>query len=530
MNTIPSIGPDTAIAPRTGSASPQTPPQQRTDAAPAVIADDPSAAADPGVMLKITPPVQPRQGDPKVIERDQNSALSQLASLLSDPDVVQIASISESAKEADEAVQKRVALAFAALPADVQEAIRLASTPAIAKLLRLAALTAPAIREAPAILHTGVMPMADQVGEAVEVLRQVLQQAPPFKLAQFLQELGKLRVAQSGFLHQAPHLTQPRLEGQMTGFESTLNQSWVDSPQAVQSKMLAQVRAGQPTPNLQMLQREGGPLEPLQVGQPRPDQMPGQTEEGDLESLQAVQRQPLQAGQQIQEKGLAVLSEPLMRQQSGASEAGSQHDLPEGEQSTSDESRREVSTQQTVKPSLTSTSEKSVGMPGTGGVLLQAPDAVEREAGRTFTNLAITSPLEALNGRSPEVHGGSVSFSPQFTEAAIRDGLRLIMDGRMLWQGQLTPGVPMQFERSDAWITNQQSLGGMEKGTSLKVKLHLPNIGPLEVRAMGFGGQVSVRLYADSGVTASVADALPDLQARLKARGLAGTQVLVDSL
>jgi hypothetical protein len=118
----------------------------------------------------------------------------------------------------------------------------------------------------------------------------------------------------------------------------------------------------------------------------------------------------------------------------------------------------------------------------------------------------------------------------QHTEAAIRDGLRLLMDGRMLWQGQFTPGVPMQFERSDTWRTNRRSLGGMEKGTSLKVKLQLPNIGPLEVRAMGFGGQVSVRLHAVSDVTQTVANALPELQTRLKERGLAGAQVLVDSL
>ena len=63
MNTIPSVTADAAIAPRTGSGSPQTQSQQRADAAPAVVADNAAAKADPGVMLKITPPVASRQGD-----------------------------------------------------------------------------------------------------------------------------------------------------------------------------------------------------------------------------------------------------------------------------------------------------------------------------------------------------------------------------------------------------------------------------------------------------------------------------------
>ena len=43
MNQIPSVGSDAAIAPRTGSGSPQSSPQQRADAVATVVSDSISA-------------------------------------------------------------------------------------------------------------------------------------------------------------------------------------------------------------------------------------------------------------------------------------------------------------------------------------------------------------------------------------------------------------------------------------------------------------------------------------------------------
>jgi hypothetical protein len=110
----------------------------------------------------------------------------------------------------------------------------------------------------------------------------------------------------------------------------------------------------------------------------------------------------------------------------------------------------------------------------------------------------------------------------------LRDALRLLMDGRMLWHGDLTPGVPMQLERSDAWQANRRALGGMEKGSSLRVSVRLPQLGLLELRALGFGGQVSVRIQADSHAAPAMAQALPALQQQLRVRGLAGAQIVVE--
>jgi hypothetical protein len=120
-------------------------------------------------------------------------------------------------------------------------------------------------------------------------------------------------------------------------------------------------------------------------------------------------------------------------------------------------------------------------------------------------------------------------LSPAQTEQAVRDGLKMVMDGRMLWTGQFTPGVWMALERSDAWRADREHPGGLQKGTSLRFKLELPQLGVVEIRALGFGGQVSARVQADPAVTPKLAEALPALQERLRHKGLAGAQVLIES-
>lgn len=106
MNSIPLVGPDAGIAPRTGSGSPQTPSQQRADAAPTVLSDS-GVSADPGVLLKITPPVLPRESN---INVDQRMPADQLAAFLAkqqlEKQTVALA-LGNSAEQADQALLGR---------------------------------------------------------------------------------------------------------------------------------------------------------------------------------------------------------------------------------------------------------------------------------------------------------------------------------------------------------------------------------------------------------------------------------------
>jgi len=188
MNVIPAVGPDTAIAPRTGSGSPQTPPQQRADAAPSVLSDS-AIQADPGVMLKIIPPVMPREPSLRIGAQLTPDQMAEMLALQKAQQQGAVQGLDSNAEQADLQVAIRIAQAFEALPADVQEAIRGASSPAIAQLLKLAAMTAPGIKEAPAVVRSGPLPLAEQPGEAAAQLLRNINNTEMFKLAQFLRSV-----------------------------------------------------------------------------------------------------------------------------------------------------------------------------------------------------------------------------------------------------------------------------------------------------------------------------------------------------
>ena len=424
MNTIPTIGPDAAIAPRTGSGSPQTPPQQRADAAPAVLADA-AAKADPGVMLKVVPPALPRDGsvglrapaqDPLAglmaalfgtVERDEQEGVLALppgveAEDLPDgmsPQQLQawLRSLFRNAIDQDNDLLQRLTQSLESLPPETREAIQKASTPAMAQLLKFAAITEAGRREAPARLDGGTQPLAEQAHDAVARLLETIRTALPFQLAARIREFMP---AQMGSTLPSAPTTQP-------------SQSALPVPLA-------------------------------------------------------------QANQMDQRSGLAQTASL-------------------GPSATIDEQ--------------TGLGQASLGQSGVGQPSSSASPAQ-----------AVVNPL--LAG----------VMSAQQAELALRDALRLLMDGRLQWQGVLTPGVPLQLERSDAWQANRGALGGMEKGSSLRLRLQLPNLGDLELRALGFGGQVSVRIHATESSTPAFASALPSLQAKLRDRGLAGAQIALDSL
>jgi len=448
MNSIPVIGPDAGIAPRTGSGSPQTPAQQRADTAPTVLSDT-GVSADPGVLLKITPPVLARESS---INVDQRMPADQLAAFLAkqqlEKQTVALA-LGNSAEQADQALLGRVAQVLSALPPDVQEAIRNASTPAIAQLLKLAALTAPGIKNAPAVIETLSVPVAKQADVAAIHLLQEIAQSDAFRLASTLR----------GILQDLSFSVRTLTEVESSG-RAMLNQN---GELANQSTVYS---TRQPTDP----ENDGAPV----------SQNSGSAGVGGIRTA----------------SGLTPVITPT----------------------NSDLARNQVASKAYQDPSQS---------------FFNVIDQL--------INTPLEEPTESLSqsvsAQSKETVGALLSpapsglgITPEQAEKGLREGLKLLMDGRMVWQGEFTPGVPLRLERSDAWQADRRGLSGLDKGTSLRVQLRLPSVGLLEVRAFGFQGQVSVRVHAEPQSTATFAGALPELIARLKERGLSGTQVVVDSL
>ena len=450
MNSIPVVGPDSGIAPRTGSGSPQTPSQQRADAAPAVLSDT-GVSADPGVMLKIAPPVLSRDANPNV---DQRLPADQLAAFLAKQQLEKqgvVLALGNSAEQADQALVERVAQALSALPTDVQDAIRNASTPAIAQLLKLAALTSSGIKDAPAILQAASVPAGSQPDLAATALLEDIAQSHSFRLASALR--GVFQDLSFGVRRLTPE-------------ESYLGK--------MRQLPAEQYEGGDGT-------REGVPL----------GRISEKFSPGNHQMQSTVSGEQKQTVQQPTNP-LAIVGLELSRNQNAANA------YQEPNQALL----------RFIDQVVSSPADESIGIANQG-----ASNFIK----------------ESASSIAP-VNQGAQAITAQEAELGLREGLKLLMDGRMVWQGEFTPGVPLRLERSDAWQADRKGFGGMDKGTSLRLQLRLPSVGLVEIRALGFQGQVSVRVHAESKSTAAFAGGLPDLIARLKQRGLSAAQVVVDSL
>jgi len=496
MNTIPSVTADAAIAPRTGSGSPQTPSQQRADTAPTVVSDNAAAHADPGVMLKITPPVASRQGDVSVPQHALPGEVAQALADLEAERAGEIKALVGTAGDADEAVATRFAQALAALPSDVQEAIRQASTPAIAKLLRLAAMTAPGIKEAPAWVRTGEQALAQSPQDAAQALLTAIKHAPPFELAAALKAVLSPRAADGASQTTTPgaNTTTPGLEATDAASQTTTSRSNNTQAAAAQPADVSQPATSQ---KVQSLQPSIAPQSGF------PDQ---QTDDALRQSMSSLQGSVFDDG--APQASLLPGQNGSASTQAGVSSAGS-------------------------------ASQGLLGAPQAYPGAAQGPGASILQSGNpqaALSDFLGSLGLQAAGGAqqaqpsNQTIPQAPLLVSSPHAEEGMRDALRLLMDGRLMWQGQFTEGVPMRFERSDAWRANRRSTGGMEKGSSIRISLELPSLGRVEVSGLGFGGQVSLRVQAEDPATSTMVKALPQLQAKLRERGLAGTQVVIESL
>ena len=110
----------------------------------------------------------------------------------------------------------------------------------------------------------------------------------------------------------------------------------------------------------------------------------------------------------------------------------------------------------------------------------------------------------------------------QADDPVAKDAARLLLNGVLLWQGELVPGVQARMTREDAWREAPDGSGQMQKGASLKIDMALPNSGSFQVAGVQFGNEVLLNIrVADSAEDYRVA--YPALRERLDS--LEGGQV-----
>ena len=78
----------------------------------------------------------------------------------------------------------------------------------------------------------------------------------------------------------------------------------------------------------------------------------------------------------------------------------------------------------------------------------------------------------------------------------VRDSVKLLLRGDLLWQGQLMPNVQGRLYREDAWETEDKPPFELQKGSRITLDVTLPNLGPFKVVGTQFGESVHVAIQA----------------------------------
>lgn len=119
--------------------------------------------------------------------------------------------------------------------------------------------------------------------------------------------------------------------------------------------------------------------------------------------------------------------------------------------------------------------------------------------------------------------------------AAVRDSVKLLLRGDLLWQGQLMPNVQGRLYREDAWEADPDQPGQLQKGSRITMEVSLPNLGPFKVVGTQFGDSVHVAVEGAPDAQSTLANSFaglleqlrtqvdPDAKVSLKDGGTLGT-------
>ena len=92
---------------------------------------------------------------------------------------------------------------------------------------------------------------------------------------------------------------------------------------------------------------------------------------------------------------------------------------------------------------------------------------------------------------------------------------RMLVHGKMQWQGELLPGIAVTLDREDAWREDPQHAGQAQKGASLRAQIDLPRLGRMTVMAYQWGEHMDLRVMLPSSPDSALNAAWPLLEDRL---------------
>jgi hypothetical protein len=100
--------------------------------------------------------------------------------------------------------------------------------------------------------------------------------------------------------------------------------------------------------------------------------------------------------------------------------------------------------------------------------------------------------------------------------AAVKDSVKLLLRGDLLWQGQLMPNVQGRLYREDAWEPDPDQPGQLQKGSRITMEVSLPNLGPFKIVGTQFGDSVHVAVEGAPEAQSTLASAFASLLEQMR--------------
>lgn len=102
--------------------------------------------------------------------------------------------------------------------------------------------------------------------------------------------------------------------------------------------------------------------------------------------------------------------------------------------------------------------------------------------------------------------------------SAVRDSVKLLLRGDLLWQGQLMPNVQGRLYREDAWEADEKPPFELKKGCRITLDVILPNLGPFKVVGTQFGESVHIAIQASPEGQSVLVSSFPTLLEQMHAQ------------
>jgi hypothetical protein len=100
--------------------------------------------------------------------------------------------------------------------------------------------------------------------------------------------------------------------------------------------------------------------------------------------------------------------------------------------------------------------------------------------------------------------------------AAVKDSVKLLLRGDLLWQGQLMPNVQGRLYREDAWEADPEQPGQLQKGSRITMEVTLPNLGPFKIVGTQFGESVHVAVEGAPEAQSTLANSFTGLLEQMR--------------